>query len=1061
MELLIYKASAGSGKTFTLTVEYIKQLICNPHAYRQILAVTFTNKATAEMKERILSQLYGIGTNDKDSTPYLNRISEDINKLKEEISQAAGQALKYIINDYSSFRVETIDTFFQSILRNLTRELELSPNLNIILNNAEVLSDAVDAMIEKLEPSSPALSWLLDYINEKIAEDKRWNVSNEIKKFGMNIFNEEYMEKGESLQQQLKNPDTIKDYRHELNALMNKALEQMKAFAVQFEGELENYSLVTFDLKNKEKGIISYFRKLNDGILDDAICNKTVEQCLEDEGNWAAKTSPRYEDIRSIAALILMPLLQEAESMRAKNNRIVNSCRLSLQYLNRLQLLANIDEEVRQLNNKENRFFLSDTNALLHSLLKEGDPSFVFEKIGTSIRHIMIDEFQDTSRMQWNNFKLLLLESLSQGGDSLIVGDVKQSVYRWRNGDWRILNDLNDRINNFPIRIKTLKTNRRSETNIIRFNNKLFTSAVEYLNELHFSQLNEPCEPLQKAYSDVVQESPRTKEQGYVKVSFLEKDEEHDYTEQTLIALGKEVQHLVEAGVRPNDIAVLVRKNKNIPLIAGYLDKELHYKIISDDAFRLDASIAVCMMIDALRRLSSPDNDIVQAQLVIAYRNEVLKCDEDINTLLLSSANELLPEEFIAKANILRFMPLYELLQELFRIFEVNRIEGQDAYLFAFFDAVIEYTQDNSSDSDKFIRFWDEELCGKTISGGEFEGIRILSIHKSKGLEFHTVLLPFCDWKLENETNDHLIWCSAQESPFDKIDIVPINYSTRMIESIYKKDYLNERLQLWVDNLNLLYVAFTRAEKNLIIWSKKKGQAKTISELLVQSLSRMTADQEPLTWDEEQAYETGIFMPSTTDATSTSATNILLQKPVKKSVNISIARHQNIAFRQSNDSTRFIQNNNEEAMDNRLIHRGLLLHTLFSAIKTKEDIEPAIERLLVDGIIGTKETAKDIRTTVKKAFSLPQVQEWYSGEWQLFNECNILYKTENKLHTRRPDRVMRKDNKVIVLDFKFGEQKKEQHSMQVKEYMTLLAQMGCENISGYLWYVEKEIIEAI
>ncbi|KAA6313354.1 hypothetical protein EZS27_035863, partial [termite gut metagenome] len=161
------------------------------------------------------------------------------------------------------------------------------------------------------------------------------------------------------------------------------------------------------------------------------------------------------------------------------------------------------------------------------------------------------------------------------------------------------------------------------------------------------------------------------------------------------------------------------------------------------------------------------------------------------------------------------------------------------------------------------------------------------------------------------------------------------------------------------------------------------------------------------------------------------------------------------------DSTRFIQNNNEEETDNRFIHRGRLLHTLFSAIKTKEDIEPAIERLLFDGVIGTKEMEKDIRTTVEKAFSLPHVQEWYSGEWQLFNECNILYKTENRLHTRRPDRVMRKDNKVIVLDFKFGEQKKEQHSMQVKEYITLLAQMGYENISGYLWYVEKESIEAV
>ncbi|KAA6347384.1 ATP-dependent helicase/nuclease subunit A [termite gut metagenome] len=1059
MELLIYKASAGSGKTFTLTVEYIKHLIRNPHAYRQILAVTFTNKATAEMKERILGQLYGIWTGDKDSEPYLNRIREDLNQIpEEEIRRIAGIALGYIIHDYTAFRVETIDSFFQSVLRNLTRELELSPNLNIILTNAEVLHEAVDLMIEKLKPDSPVLLWMLDYINEKIADDKRWNVLNEVKKFGMNIFSEEYIERGEGLHRQLENPNTIRDYRRELIARKNTALEQMKEFGSRFEKELESWSLTVYDFKNREKGISSYFRKLRDGILDDEIRNKTVEQCLEDEKNWVAKTSPRYGDILSLAALTLIPLLQEAESLRVQHNRIVNSCLLSMQYLNRLQLLASIDKTVRELNKKENRFFLSDTNSLLYSMLKEGDSSFVFEKIGTSTRTVMIDEFQDTSRMQWNNFKLLLLEGLSQGGDSLIVGDVKQSIYRWRNGDWGILNGLNDRINNFPVRTETLKTNRRSETEIIRFNNRFFAAATEYLNDLHSSQLGEPCEPLLKAYQDVVQESCRSEEKGYVKVSFLEKDDEHDYTEQTLIALGEEVKRLFAGGVRPNDIAVLVRKNKNIPAIADYFDKELHYKVVSDEAFRLDASLAIRMMIDALRYLSSPDNPVVRAQLVVAYQSEVLKCDEDLNTLLFAAQDKLLPGAFVTQTDVLRFMPLHELLQELFRIFDMHRIENQDAYLFAFFDAVIEYLQSNSSDPDKFIRYWDEELCGKTIPAGEIEGIRILSIHKSKGLEFHTVLLPFCDWKLENETNEHLIWCIPETSPFNQIDIVPVNYSMRMAESVYRKDYLHERLQLWVDNLNLLYVAFTRAEKNLIVWSKRGGQARTVSELLTQSLSCLTSG-ESRDWDEEQPYEAGTFLPSEEHKPDTRSTNILLQSAVKKAVKATMMRHWNIKFRQSNRSANFIQGSDEE-IENRYINRGLLLHTLFSAIKTKADIDPAIERLIFEGVIGTKELESDIRATVQKAFSLPGVQKWYSNEWQLFNECAIIYKEAGQLGTRRPDRVMMKGDDVVVLDFKFGNSK-EEHRRQVEEYMDLLARMGYEHISGYLWYVEKGAIVSL
>lgn len=384
MELLVYKASAGSGKTFTLAVEYIKHLILNPRAYRQILAVTFTNKATAEMKERILQQLYGIWVSDPASEPYLNRIREDLqrkNLSEDDIRLAAGTALQYMLHDYSRFRVETIDSFFQSVMRNLARELELSPNLNIELNNTEVLSDAVDSLIEKLTPSSPVLAWLLDYINERIADDKRWNVSNEIKRFGWNIFDEGYIEQGEGLRQQLKAPNTIKLYHNELKEMETEALEQMKSFYDQFIGELEAHALTPEDLKGGARGIGSYFRKLRDGRLSDKdTVNATLKNSLDDAKNWATKTSAQKNEIIRLAETSLLPLLQDAETFRPRNNKIVNSCRLSLQHLNKLQLLAHIDEEVRELNREHNRFLLSDTNALLHNLVRDGDSSFVFEK---------------------------------------------------------------------------------------------------------------------------------------------------------------------------------------------------------------------------------------------------------------------------------------------------------------------------------------------------------------------------------------------------------------------------------------------------------------------------------------------------------------------------------------------------------------------------------------------------------------------------------------------------------------------------------------------------------
>lgn len=1057
MELIVYKASAGSGKTFTLAVEYIKLLIMNPRAYRQILAVTFTNKATAEMKERILSQLYGIWTEDKDSEAYLKRIREETGKDSAEIRQSAGIALTYMLHDYSRFRVETIDSFFQSVMRNLARELELSPNLNIELNNQEVLSDAVDSMIEKLNSTSPTLAWLLDYIDERIADDKRWNVSDEVKSFGRNIFDEGYIEKGEGLRQKLiQNPSLIKEYRKELRTMETEALEQMKGFTEQFEDELERHGLVPDDLKNGSRGIGSYFRKLKNGTLSDDIRNATVEKCLEDAKNWTAKSSPRYTDILRLAESSLMPVLNEAERFRTKNNRIVNSCRLSMQHLNKVQLLADIDEEVRLLNRENNRFLLSDTNALLHQLVKDGDSSFVFEKIGTNIRNVMIDEFQDTSRMQWGNFRLLLLEGLSQGADSLIVGDVKQSIYRWRNGDWGILNGLNDRIDHFPIRVETLTTNRRSESRVIRFNNELFGATVSYLNTLYRNELKHDCEALLKAYSDVAQESPKEQEKGYVKVTFLEPDETHDYTAQTLIDMGQEVERLLASGVRLNDIAILVRKNKSIPSIADYFDKTLHYKIVSDEAFRLSSSLAICMLIDALRYLSDPDNAIARSSLIINYQRQIKGYTGELDALLTQRPESLLPKEFTTRIGTLRLMSLYELLEELFRLFEMSVVAQQDAYLFAFFDAVTDYLQSNSSDADGFIRFWDETLCNKTIPSGEVEGIRIFSIHKSKGLEFHTVLLPFCDWKMENETNNQLVWCTPLEAPFSALDLVPVNYSSQMAQSVYLNDYQKERLQLWVDNLNLLYVAFTRAGKNLLVWSRK-GQKGTMSELLGNALPEVAA-KTASEWDEETPYEYGAICPSSEEVQKESG-NKLTRKAEKMSVSMQSMRHE-VEFRQSNPSADFINGVGEEESDDRFINRGRLLHALFSTIATKKDIDPAIDRLVFDGVIGSKKQEEEIRQLTHRAFSLPEVQDWYSGSWELFNECDIIYKENGTLQTRRPDRVMMKDGQVVVVDFKFG-QPSLKYNKQVKGYIGLLARMGYSSITGYLWYVTEERIEKV
>ena len=1076
--LLVYKASAGSGKTFTLAVQYIRQLIEDPYSYRRILAVTFTNKATTEMKERILSQLYGIATSLKSSDGYLKEIMKTSDKSVDEIRKAADTALKNIIHDYSRFRIETIDSFFQSVMRNLARELELGANMTIELNNTDVLSDAVDSMIEKLDRMSPTLYWLLEYIEERIADDKRWNVSSEIKSFGRNIFDEAYIEKGVALREKLKDSKFIPQYRKKLQEKRESILDTMKGFNEHFQEILKANGLNPTDLKNGARGIGSYFNKIASGKLSNDVRNSTVEKCLEGAENWTTKISPYKDTIISLANQVLIQVLNDAESTRMSSNKVLNSCDMSLRYLNNLQLLMRIDSEVREQNLSHNRFLLSDTNALLHSIIREGDASFVYEKIGTTIDTVMIDEFQDTSRMQWENFHLLLEESLAQKEGSMIVGDIKQSIYRWRNGDWKILAGL-DKDRSFRLNSKTLDTNWRSEANIIAFNNDIFTSACKVLNERYKADEGEDCTQLLDAYNDVRQKTSKDTKEGYIKLSFLKNSEEHPYTDTTMELLAEEVDSLVKKGVRVNDIAILVRKNKSIPAIADYFDKNTPYRVVSDEAFRLDASLAVCMLIDGLRYISEPTDRIACARLAVAYQKEILKKDVDYNTVLLNSVEDYLPAEFRLMLPEMSLMPLYELLEKLFVIFRMEMIEEQDAYLCAFYDAVTEYMQNNSSELTSFLTYWNDTLYAKTIPSGEISGIRILSIHKSKGLEYHTVLLPFCDWKMENETFNHMLWCrineaDADKEPFCELDLTPVNYSSAMAESYFSDSYREERLQLWVDNLNLLYVAFTRACKNLIVWCKDE-QKDTVSKLLRESIDcmkeiKMTYNMPELDEEDEEnkeendepiVYEYGEICISGEKKKSDS-TNRLVAIP--DAVNVKIeSLETEIDFKQSNRSADFIRGDEdeEENLRSQYIRQGQLLHTLFASIDTKEDLIAAIERLLFEGVIESAEKAQEIYEIAERALNLDEVKDWYSGEWTLYNECSIIYNDEQgKMQTRRPDRVMMKDDEVVVVDFKFGK-KKPEYSTQVREYMSLLSEMGYTDIKGYIWYVYSGELENV
>lgn len=1085
-QLTVYKASAGSGKTFTLAREYMTLVIDNPYAYRTILAVTFTNKATEEMKLRILGQLYGIAHHLPESDQYLKQIHEALPHLSEaQIRKNAEAALRLLIHNYNYFHVQTIDTFFQSVLRNLARELDLTANLRIGLNDYQVEQQAVDELIESLEDTDKLLFWIMEYIKENIADDKGWNVIGQIKSFGEHIFRDYYKENANKLSERMDEDGFFEGFKEKMKNIKKKAKEQFDEIAASFFDALEEGGYSADDLSGKTRGIWSYFNKIKNGkYSDDDLLNLTFTKCMESPDNWVKKADVKnHTDLYQQVSSVLYPILQFSEQHRPTLVKMYKSADLTVKHLNQLRLLGSIDKKVRTMNQEANRFLLSDTQTLLHSLIQDSDSPFIFEKIGTQLNHVMIDEFQDTSTIQWKNFKVLLEETMSrEDAGNLIVGDVKQSIYRWRSGDWRLLNNIESEFINpkKQLDIETLDTNYRSDRNVIDFNNAFFVEAAKQEYENLKEAMPEEAQQLLNAYADVEQKVPANKRaQGYVEIKLLKTQEDEDTADEStgkgkgerMMQLCLEtVDKLVARGVPTNKIAILVRNNQTIQDIAEYFMNHSDYEMVSDEAFRLDASQAVQTLVTALHYLMHPNDDIARATL-LKYALTYLD-SEELVTQLTSNRQEYLE------------IPLLDLTERLFtefRLGEVEDMKAQSAYVCAFYDKLNAFLADNSSDIEAFLQEWDANLHGKSIHCDGTDGIRLLTIHKSKGLEYDHVIMPYCDWQLEKSNT---IWCTPQEEPYNELPLVPVDFSAgQMKQSIYEPDYHHEHLQNMVDNLNLLYVAFTRAGHNLYVFGKRATQnyRSSIIELsLDQVAEKLKKAQEfisPLAEDQEVPVEIhGLGTDSkTSDIVFTYGEPYIPKQKVVMEMKLNsnvftlpsemmeteiIVSSKMPEFKQSNKSRDLIVGDEEEEQQKYYIKMGTVLHSLFSTIRTHDDIDGALKQLELDGVLYDENISKEkVREMIRKRLESDKVNDWFSDRWEIFNECSIISMNKGKMEVHRPDRVMKDENETIVVDFKFGKPRQEYHD-QVKGYMDLLSGMGHPNVKGYLWYVyPNKIVE--
>ena len=1082
--LTIYRASAGSGKTHTLTVEYIARLLAteNP-CHRNILAMTFTNKATAEMKMRIMMRLFDISVGK--NVEFMKDVLKFLPELDSNLLQKrAKAALIAIIHDYDHFLVQTIDSFFQRMLTSLAHELGLSANFRVEVNDAEVASLAVDAMLESLlhKPDKKLLNWIKEYVRKNLDDNGGWKIADNIKNFArQNVLGESFQKNKDSYMCFLEDESKVENFLQTIIKMRNSTdkgggiYDKICREANELYEELQ--SINNHKHYDKGKYVSKFLGDNSKGTFK--FPSKSVNVFLEIPESF---TQEKYRDNDKIVSIgccfinkfqMLVQTIMEMQYIR-------NSVDKTLDTFNNLRLLGVISQNIDTINTEHNRFLLSRTKWLFSQMVSKSDSPFVFEKMGTQLHHIMIDEFQDTARTQWENIKKLLLENVSKGESCLIVGDVKQSIYRFNGGDWSILANIGNEAG-VPVSEHPLKTNYRSLRHIVEFNNSFFLKASEVMDDLR-KDLH-----LLKIYEreNTEQEFFKKENTGYVRCTLItdnDKDALYEGENEKLWedSLFGQSTRLHDMNIAYSDMAILVRWNSEAEKIAEHFSN-LHPEIpiVSQEAFMLSASPAVLTIISAMRWLCNKRDTVSLVYCADFFQNQIMKKNIPFSDITWNP-QAMVPDELIYGRDILLSTPLYECALQLLKIFCLgnnNKNFTQDnhsAFLTCFFDEILNFLNDGNTELSQFLRHWDEVLSERKIPSAETDGINIVSIHKSKGLAYDTVLLPFCNWDIESPriNSDSYIWTTGVDSPYDALPSYPVRESHDLSFSTYANGYNMELFQRRVENINLLYVAFTRAKSNLLIWGKTKLEQDpqknfNTGYLLHKVFCNGMSIAEKITSKDKDWYSVYEYGQEPFVSAIFEYKNYNKEKShnpfiydVERLPTQMAPSESKFQFMQSSESRRFIKLIDDDAeRQEDYIKKGNLYHRIFSEIHSAADVSDAILQVKHEGLINAKEEDA-VSNFIRKCLEAPIVKGWFDGSWTVYNECEIICKlADGTVEAKRPDRVMIKNDETVVIDYKFGKPQDE-HKQQVGRYMELLRKMGCIKQRGYLWYVyDGKVIE--
>lgn len=1037
----IYNASAGSGKTFTLVKEYLKILLgtgkmFNAYRFKKILAITFTNKAAAEMKDRVLSNLKAFSNGEKNDM--LEVIQKELSIPFKTIQERSLKIYSNIIQNYSGFNITTIDAFTHKIIRSFSFDLGLSLNFDVELDSNQLLNEAVDLMISKIGDDEKLTKVLIDFSLDKSDDDKSWDISRDLKEFAKVLLNETDANQLKKLSDK-----SIDDFTNFKKHLLNQNQTIEKKFK-----EIGEKALSIFEENNLNDGVYrgSYFPNHFKNLYNDFTKTKFFDDSklkynIENDKIYNKKAE-NFSETLAIVEPKLFDLYLQSEKLYQKH--LLN--RLILKNLIPLATLKYISDSLEEIKAQNNILLISEFNQLISNHLRKEPVPFIYERLGEKFQYYFIDEMQDTSELQWNNLFPLIENALvsetldNEKGKLLLVGDAKQSIYRWRGGKAEQFIELTNNKNSFtvPSSVENLDTNYRSYSEIVDFNNQFFTHISDYFDNASFRQL----------YEIGNRQFANIKKGGYVQISFVErlKDDEKELVIPKKIL--KTIKDL-EGEFQFNEICILVRKKKDGIIVSNYL-LEQSIPIISSETLLLKNDSKINFIINLLKYLTNNKDKeaLVNALYFLSLQLNLKDNHQFYTDFLKCNVNQVFEnlKNYNINFNSQEFfsLSLYRSIEYLIDCFNLSK--NIDAYIVSFLDIILDFEQTKGNLLQDFTEYWklkEETLC-VSISQ-EVNAVQIMTIHKSKGLEFPVVIFPY-DLDLTKEKKDKIWYDKLDNEDYLNFETVLLNNSKKISNTGEYGSYLYQqsKIESQLDSTNLLYVALTRPVEQLYVITEKQDKiseipnAKYYSDFFIDFLKNKTDSFQ----EDKLEYCFGKKIR-----------NLKKESHFKEKELITF-NHANISsWNKHNIQIAYKSSNLINTKQSESIKYGNLLHQILANIITYKDVNNAINQFIFQGVVSEKESF-ELSNIINQIVYHEELKQYYLPNLEVYNEQEIYVPNMNAIFI--PDRMVVYQNQVVIIDYKTGA-KMQKHKSQLNNYANTLIQMNYEVKEKILVYINSKI----